>query len=201
MAYIDPLYAESLGFYKDVDALFGGEGYVFEPTLGGAVTVEHLRRLPTGYDLIIFRVHSTVKEDMVWLFTGEEYRQDKYLLEQLADEVHPARPSLGSERLFAVGADFVNHFMVDRFRGSVMMVMGCDGMKATDLAQAFIDNGARLYISWDDPVTLEHTDRAFRRLLAAMADDGADAEDAVSLALEGVGRDPDYNSSIACFPP
>jgi len=201
VAYIDPLYAESPGFYEDVDALFNGERYVFEPTLGEAVTVEHLRRIPAGYDLFILRVHSTVNKDMVWFFTGEEYSQDKYVLEQLADEVHPARPSLGSERLFAVGADFVNHFMKDRFRGSVVMVMGCDGMKATDLAQAFIDNGARMYISWDGPVTLEHTDRAFRRILVALVEEGVEVEDVVSLAREEVGRDPDYNSSIWKYPP
>jgi len=201
VVYIDPLYAESPGFYDDVNALFSGERYVFEPTLGEAVTVEHLRRIPAGYDLFILRVHSTVNEDMVWFFTGEEYSQDKYVLEQLADEVHPARPSLGSERLFAVGADFVNHFMKDRFRGSIILVMGCDGMKGTDLAQAFIDNGARVYVSWDGPVTLEHTDRAFRRLIVAMAEEGVEAEKAVNLVMKEVGRDPDYNSSIGMYPP
>ena len=201
VAYIDPLYAESPGFYEDVDTLFSADRYVFEPTIGDAVTVEHLRRIPKGYDLIILRVHSTVNEDMVWFFTGEEYSQDKYVLEQLVDEVHPARPSLGSERLFAVGADFVNHFMVDRFRGSVVMVMGCDGIRSTDLAEAFVDNGARLYISWDGPVTLEHTDRAFRRLIVAVVEEGVEAEEAVSLVMEEVGCDPDYNSSIAWFPP
>jgi len=105
-----------------------------------------LRRLQAGYDLVILRVHSTVNDDMVWLFTGEEYSQNMYLLEHLADEVHPVRPSLGSQRLFAVGADFVNHFMKNRFRGSTVLVMGCDGITSTDLAQAFIDNGAELYV-------------------------------------------------------
>jgi len=200
VAYIDPLHDESPGFYEDVDALFGGERYVFEPTLGEAVTVEHLRRLPAGYDLIIFRVHSTVNGDMVWFFTGEEYSQDKYVLEQLVDEVHPARPSLGSRRLFAVGADFVNHFMKDRFRGSTVLVMGCDGMKSTDLAQAFIDNGARVYVSWDGPVTLEHTDLAFSCLIGAMIEEGMNPEEAVTYTMNAVGHDPDYNSSLSCFP-
>lgn len=200
VAYIDPLYADSPGFYDGVDVLFGGESYVFDPTLGEAVTVEHLRRIHAGYDLIILRVHSTVNDEMVWFFTGEEYSQDKYVLEQLADEVHPARPSLGSRRLFAVGADFVNHFMVDRFMGSVVMIMGCDGIRSTDLAQAFIDNGARLYISWDGPVTLEHTDLAFSYLLRAMIEEGMSPEDAMTYAMNTVGRDPEYNSSICMYP-
>jgi len=201
VAYIDPLYAESPGFYEDVDALFSGERYVFEPTLGEDVTVEYLRRVSAGYDLIILRVHSTVNDDMVWFFTGEEYSPDKYVLEQLADEVHPARPSLGSGRLFAVGADFVNHFMKDRFQGSMILVMGCDGIRSTDLAQAFIDNGARLYVSWDGPVTLEHTDLTFSCMLRALIERGMKPEEAVTYAMNTVGGDPDYNSSLSCFTP
>ena len=199
VVYIDPLFAESPGFYEDIHALFSGEGYMFEPSLGENVTVERLKRVPKGYHLIILRVHSTVNDEMVWFFTGEEYGQDKYVLEQLADEVHPARPSLGSGHLFAVGADFVNHFMKDRFRDSVILVMGCDGVRSTDLAQAFIDNGAKLYISWDGPVTLEHTDLAFSCLLRAMIEEGMSPEEAMTYTMNVVGRDPNYDSSLSCF--
>lgn len=134
MEYIDPLHAENPGFYEDIYTLFSGAGYVFEASLRENVTVEHLRRVPKGYDFVILRVNSTVNDEMVWFFTGEEYSQDKYMLEQLADEVHPARPSLGSRRLFAVGADFVKPFRKDRFRDSIILVMSCDGIRSTDLA-------------------------------------------------------------------
>jgi hypothetical protein len=199
VAYIDPLHAENPGFYEDIHTLFSGAGYVFEASLGENVTVEHLRRVPKGYDFVILRVHSTVNDEMVWFFTGEEYSQDKYVLEQLADEVHPARLSLGSRRLFAVGADFVNHFMKDRFRDSIILVVGCDGIRSTDLAQSFIDNGAKLYISWDGPVTLEHTDLAFSCLLRAMIEEGMSPEEAMTYAMNVVSRDPDYDSSLSCF--
>lgn len=201
VVYIDPLHTEDPGFYLEALKIFSREGYDFDAFLGEAVTVEYLRRLPAGYDLVILRVHSTVNGDMVWLFTGEEYSHDRYMLEQLADEVHPARPSVGSRRLFAVGADFVNHFMNDRFRGSTVLLMGCDGARATDLAQAFIDNGAELYVSWDGPVSLEHTDQAFTCMLWAMTEDGMSPEAAVSLTMEKVGRDPKFNSSICKYPP
>ncbi len=134
VVYIDPLNAGNPSFHGETLEIFSREGYSFDTILGEAVTVEYLRRLPARYDIVILRVHSTINDEMVWFFTGEEYSQDKFVLEQLADEVHPARPSFGSRRLFAVGADFVNHFMVDRFRGSLILVMGCDGMKSTDLA-------------------------------------------------------------------
>jgi hypothetical protein len=200
VVYIDPLYTEDPGFHGEALRIFGREGYIFDAVLGEEVTVEYLRRLPAGYDLVILRGHSTVNGDMVWLFTGEEYSKDRYVLEQLADEVHPARPSMGSRRLFAVGADYVNHFMKDRFRGSTVLVMGCDGVRATDLAQAFIDNGADLYVSWDGPVSLEHTDHAFTCLLGAMVEDGVSPEEAAAYAMDAVGPDPEYNSTLSCFP-
>jgi hypothetical protein len=199
VVYIDPLNADDPGFHGEAMEIFSRERYVFDAVLGEDVTVEYLRRLPPGYDLVILRVHSTVNGDMVWFFTGEEYSPERYVLEQLADEVHPARPSMGSRRLFAVGADYVNHFLKDRFKSSTVLVMGCDGARATDLAQAFIDNGAELYISWDGPVSLSHTDQAFTCLLAAIVRDGMSAEEAVAHAMKAVGPDPDYNSNLACF--
>jgi len=200
VVYIDPLHAEDPGFHGEALKIFSREGYTFDEVLGEEVTVEYLRRLPAGYDLVILRVHSTVNGDMAWLFTGEEYSHDRYVLEQLADEVHPARPSIGSGHLFAVGADYVNHFMKDRFRGSTVLVMGCDGARATDLAQAFIDNGAEHYISWDGPVSLSHTDHAFTCLLTAMVEDGMSPEEAMAHAMAAVGPDPEYNSTLSCFP-
>jgi hypothetical protein len=147
VVYLDPLHTEDPGFHGEALKIFGHEEYTFDAVLEEEVTVEYLRRLPAGYDLLILRVHSTVNGDMVWFFTCEEYSHDRYVLEQLADEVHPVRPSVGSRHLFAVGADYVNHFMKDRFRGSTVLVMGCDGARATDLAQAFVDNGDEHYIS------------------------------------------------------
>jgi len=200
VVYVDPLYAVNPGFHGEALEIFSREGYSLDAVLGEAVTVEYMRRLPAKYDIVVFRVHSTVNNDMVWLFTGEKYSQNKYVLEQLADEVHPARPSLGSHRLFAVGADFVNHFMKNRFRGSTVLVMGCDGVTSTDLAQAFIDNGAELYVGWDGPVSIEHTDQTFICVLTAMVEGEMSPREATVYAMDAVGRDTDYNSTLTCFP-
>ncbi|MBN2334088.1 hypothetical protein JXL21_00915 [Candidatus Bathyarchaeota archaeon] len=200
VAYIDPLYRDGSGFYEETRTLFSRPGYVFDATLGENVTVEFLKRLPKGYDVIVLRVHSTVNDGMVWFFTGEEYAQNKYVLEQLVDEVHPARPSLESKHLFAVGADFVKHFMEDRFSDALVLLMGCDGLKSTDLARAFTDNGAEAYVSWDGPVSLEHTDRAFQSFLEAMVNEGMTVEEALAHSMRAVGCDPDYNSSLMRYP-
>ena len=101
---------------------------------------------------------------------------------------------MGSEDVYK------RQFMKDRFKGSTVLVMGCDGASATDLAQAFIDNGAEHYISWDGPVSLSHTDHAFTRLLRAMVEDGMSPVEAAAHAMAAVGPDPDYNSTLSCLP-
>ncbi len=49
-------------------------------------------------------------------------------------------------------------------------------------------------------MTLEHTDLAFSCLLRALIEDGMNPEEAVAYAMNTVGRDPDFNSSLV-FPP
>ena len=90
--------------------------------------------------------------------------------------------------------------MKNRFRGSTVLVMGCDGVTYTDLAQAFIDNGAELFISWDGPVSLEHTDHAYICVLTAMVEGEMSPREAAAYAMDAVGRDVDFNSTLTCFP-
>ena len=198
-AIIDPLYASDSGYHEEMASLLEGCGYQVDSFLGEEVTVEWLRKMGS-YRVVVLRVHSTCNNGMVWLFTGERYSPEKYVLEQLADEVHKARPSLEAEHVFAVGSDFVRHFMVDRFSGALVVLMGCDGLTGTDLAEAFVEEGASAYVSWDGPVSLEHTDEAFLCLLEAMTVQRLPLGEAVGYANDLVGADPDYNSTIAFYP-
>jgi len=196
---IDPLYTADPGCHDEMASLLEGRGYRVDSFRGEEVTVERLRKMG-AYRVVVLRVHSTCNHGMVWLFTGEKYSPDKYVLEQLADEVHKARPSLEEEHVFAVGSDFVRHFMEDRFSGALVVLMGCDGLTGTDLAEAFVEEGASAYVSWDGPVSLEHTDEAFLRLLEAMTVQRLTLGEAVGYANDLVGADPNYNSTIAFYP-
>jgi len=196
---IDPLYAADPGYREEVASLLEGRGYKVDSFMGEDVTVEWLRKMGS-YGVVVLRVHSTCNDGMVWLFTGERYSPDKYVLEQLADEVHKAKPSLEADYVFAVGSDFVRHFMKGRFRGTLVVLMGCDGLTGTDLAKAFVEEGASAYVSWDGPVSLEHTDEAFLCLLEAMTLQRLTLGEAVGYTNDLVGADPDYNSTIAFYP-
>jgi hypothetical protein len=197
-AIIDPLYTSDPGYHDEMASLLEGRGYKVDSFKGEEVTVEWLRKMGS-YRVVVLRVHSTCNDGMVWFFTGERYSPDKYVLEQLADEVHKAKPSLEAEYVFAVGSDFVRHFM-DRFSGALVVLMGCDGLTGTDLAEAFMEEGASAYVSWDGPVSLKHTDEAFLCLLEAMTVQRLTLGEAVGYTNDLVGADPDYNSTIAFYP-
>lgn len=78
--------------------------------------------------------------------------------------------------------------------------MGCDGMRSHDLAKAFLDAGASAYVSWDGPVSLEHTDEATLAMLKGLLTEDMCLRDAVGYSMELVGPDPSYSSLLCFFP-
>ena len=72
-------------------------------------------------------------------------------------------------------------------------------MKSYDLAKAFLDVGAA-YVSWDGPVSLEHTDEATLAMLRGLVAKRMCLGDAVRYSLELVGPDPMYFSFMCFFP-
>lgn len=52
-----------------------------------------------------------------------------------------------------------------RFKNTVIIAMGCDGLKYTSMAEAFVQKGAKAYISWTGDVSPSHTDQATTHLL------------------------------------
>ena len=200
VAILDPLDGEDPGFTDSCIELFESASFEVDVIRGANVSVSQIKKISGGYNIVVFRVHSSVYHGRVWFFTGEEYSQGRYVLEQLVDEVHPARPTLGSEFLFAVGAEFVLHFLKDRFDDVLIVVMGCDGLRSHDLAKAFLDAGASAYVSWDGPVSLEHTDEATLAMLRGLVAEGMYLGDAVRYSMELVGPDPSYSSFLCFFP-
>ena len=196
---IDPLSTDNDDFPQAAE-LLERHGYRTASIHGDKVTVDYLKNIKGRYKIVIFRVHSTINNGMIWFFTGEPYRQDKYVLEQLADEVHRARPSTHERYLFAVGSDFVLHFMEDKFKGSFIVVMGCDGIKTKDLAHAFTETGASCYTSWNGPVSLSHTDKATYYLLDALLEKDMTLKQAIDHAQKHVGVDPTWGSKLECYP-
>jgi hypothetical protein len=189
----------STGFTGACSKLLATSGFRVEVVSGRPVTVESIRS-PRPASLVIYRVHSSVFEGGVWFFTGEPYSNSVYVLEQLANEVHIGRTSRDANYTFAVEARFVQRYMKGRLNGAVVVLMGCDGLAAQDLTEAFIGAGAIAYVSWDGPVTLPHTDAATLAFVEGLAGLGMNVEDAIHYAEEKVGPAIPYNSYMVFYP-
>lgn len=180
------------GFTDECSNMLRSHGYAVDVYRGPEVTVDRLKSLG-GYRVIVMRVHSGVFEGGVWLFTGEEFDNAKYVLEQLLGEVHLSRNPNDPRLMFAVGSRFVGHHLGGRLGGCLVVLMGCDGLAAEDLAVALNGAGAAAVVGWGGPVRLEETDRAALGLLSRMMD-GLCLGDAVGLASGAEG------SSMVVYP-
>jgi len=173
------------------------------------VTVEFYRNLPThGYDLIILRVHSALesyeKVSPVVLFTSEPYSITQYVLEQLQDRVVAVAYSTEEvERgiiYFGIKPSFIKHSMEGAFNNTTIIMMGCDGLKYQTMAEAFIQKGAKVYISWGGGVSASHTDLATTQLLKHLITEKQTIKQAVTETMKEVGPDPEYGSILLYYP-
>ena len=192
---IDPISQDPADIPPVVKVL-SESGYSVTHIIGNDVTVERLKTLD-DVDLLILRVHSSIKDGAVWVFTGEMYDNSRYLVEQMTDEVHRARTSPEGGYLFAVCSSFFERHL-SGMDGVNVLVMGCDAAGSSDLADVFLGKGASLYVSWDGPVSLEYTDLMFSRILDHFTD-GKTMDDAVGLASSELGMDPHFKSTLRCF--
>jgi len=175
-------------------------GYTVDYHAGERVTVEFYRNLPThGYSLIILRAHSTAKYGQ--LFTSEPYSSQRYVIEQLDDQI--IRVSFYQNEppfYFAVSPYFVIRSMKGRFSDTLILMMGCDGLKNTNMAEAFVKKGAKVYVGWNESVLASHTDTATTLLLQHLLTEKQTIRQAVENTMEEVGPDPTYKSQLIYYP-
>ena len=185
-------------------------GYAVDYYPGGRVTVEFYRNLPThDYRLIILRVHSTAAEledegfieTPVCLFTSEAHTTSKYFLDQWFGRIvqvsytMPAPPYY-----FGIMPEFVTSSMNGRFPDSIIIMMGCEGLNNTKMAEAFIQKGVEVYIGWKGAVSASHTDQATTQLLQQLIIEKQTIKKAVTETMKEVGPDPAYASLLLYYP-
>lgn len=182
-------------------------GYNVDYFPGENVTVEFYRNLPTlDYNIIMLRVHSALGSNMerpLALFTSEPYSTTKYVGEQLSDELVEVTydtQSSGSPSYFGIWPDFIRNGMNGRFQKSVIFLMGCNGMTYTDMAEAFIDRGAGVYIGWFGPVQASHTDSATERVLQSFLIGRRTLKESIQKMFMEIGADPAYRSLLIYYP-
>ena len=178
---------------------------------GEKVTVNFYRNLPScGTSLIILRVHSAIMRtekgtiSILGLFTSERYSPEaarKYRDDVLNDRLVKAFFPGGDEEYFGIVPKFVEESMKGKFKDTIIIMMGCeglgyDGQTYTDMAEAFINKGAKVYISWDGRIGIDHTDKATVQLLQSLILH----KRTIKRAMETVGKDPTYNSTLQYYP-
>jgi hypothetical protein len=90
--------------------------------------------------------------------------------------------------------------MEGTFNDTTIISMGCDGLKQTTMAEAFIEKGARAYVSWNGSVSVDHTDQATECLLRHLITERQTVDEAVKQTMNEVGPDPTDNSILMFYP-
>jgi len=182
-------------------------GYTVDYYPGERVTVDFYRGLPAlDYDLIILRVHSgmlwlgnetdATQEEYVSLFTGEPYSVAEYLDEQRDARVVQAVYDWGDDPIFAVSSNFVTRSMQGTFDDTLIVMMGCEGLGTERTGQAFVERGARAFVSWDKKVSAAHSDAVTERLLEHLVIEKLKPQDAVARTATELGPDPVFGAEL-----
>ena len=173
--------------------------------------VDFYRSIPTnGFGLVIFRVHSAIIEGstLLGLFTSESYDESKlqpdgpYSMDyqQYPKALVEAFYNASSSHYFAIAPDFVQYLMQGRFQNTIIILMGCDGLNFTDMAEAFVSKGAKVCIGWNELVGASHTDKATDYLLKCLVTRKHSVSAAINETMHDVGPDPHYSSVLKYYP-
>lgn len=194
-------------FVEECSSLLKQAGFDVDYYRGDHATVELYKNLPaSGYDLIVFRVHIAYhyryKNPSLAMFTSEPYSSQKYVYEQLDDRVGRGwlAPYRKGDPYLVVTDKFLRFSTYGQFKDTLIIMMGCSGLKQNVLAEAFLEKGAKAYIGWDGPVSAEHTDRATIRFLKHFLIERQTITKALEQATEEVGYESRYRSRLLLWP-
>ena len=216
-AIIDQLYSlqENEQFIANVTKELEDYGFEVDVYQGSNVTVELYRKLPTyGYRLIIFRAHSGILSQdgeimlRTVLFTNEPYSESGYILEQMYEQLVMGGACQGCPMMFGITSKFVRAEgvvgheidMEGTFDDTVIIMMGCSGIALPDLAEAFVDKGASVYLAWHRSVELYYVDEATPYLIRQLCSEKLTIKEAVDSTMDVIGPDPEHNAVLKYYP-
>jgi hypothetical protein len=198
---------ENEDFIAEVTQELKDYGFEVDVHQGSNITVDFYRDLPThGYKLIIFRAHSgllaenEVTQDRTVLFTNEEYSQLSHYDDQLHDRLVMARVDEDHPMVFGIPPKFISESMKGKFDDAVVIMMGCSGLFLRDLAEAFVDKGASVYLAWNGTVELYYVDEATPYLIRQLCSGNMTVKEAVDSTMDAIDPDPEHGSGLEYYP-
>jgi len=193
-------------FVETVNKTLTDVGYTVDYYPGENVTVDFYRGLPLlNYQIIILRVHSALSQEdkpPLALFTAERYSQSSHVTDQLYDRLIGVVYRVGGqdEQYFGIPPVFVRSSMNGRFPNSTIIVMGCNGLTYKDMAEAFVERGASVYVGFRNAVSASHTDQTTTCLLQHYVTEGLTLKESMIKTYDEVGPDPAYDSVMLYYP-
>ena len=218
LGYTDVMSNKS--FVDNATEILQQGGYEVDLVEGKRVTVNFYRELGIhDYRLIILRCHSVLGENKtppLALFTSEPYSSYRYQHEQEDNRTTKvwflSDVFQDNTKYFGVTYRFFNYSMYGDFNNATIIMMGCDGFRYVgydfygnkyyygDMAMAFIERGAKVYISWTGGVLGSHTDTATITLLQYLVKERQTVREAVVNTNKEVYWDPIYGSILQYYP-
>ena len=195
-------------FPQTIQAILNETGLEVDYYPSEQVTVDLYRNLPMhNYKLILFRVHSTGEcsvegvPPFIVFFTSEQYSSYNHVTEQLDMRlVYTNFPEAEPPGYFGITPLFIKNSISRRFNDTIIIAMGCDGLKYTTMADAFIEKGAKAYVGWNGSVTASHTDQVTTCLLGHLITERQNLGDAIANTMIEVGPDPTDASTLTFYP-
>ena len=201
-ALVDALYSDFPNDYftSELNHTLRAAGYSVDVFQGTNVTVDFLKNLPTGYKLIVLRLHSALsKSGDLYFFTAEPYSVGAHTQEQQMRLVKEAYAREDSQSVFAVNWAFIRVFMEKELNGTLVVAMGCDGTLDEGVIREFKNQGAVGYVGWTGPVSLSHSDTAVLHFVKDLYERDMSFEQAVEDTNRVVGADPTWGARLECY--
>ncbi len=236
---IDQLHNDipSTFFQTKATELLTTAGYEVDIFTTDELDVDFFKKLPImNYEFIFIRSHSIgnfgldIEEDeLVAIFTGEKYRDDKYIQEQLSGQILKGAPFQASavdmsvdlsewdqsegpfeisssyeiiddsDPYFLIGSKYIDEQMEGRFPNSVVVLAGCSTLANPSLAKSFINRGASSVIGWDNLIGSFNNDSTTLLFLENLLIKNMETEEAVQAAMDQNAYSNKYSAILSYY--
>jgi len=188
-------------FVDKIRTIMNNTGYGFDYFSEGAATLDFFFNLPSqGYSIIILRVEGVNirvgDASPVAFATSDQYASPQRISDQMRNDLGVIEAN--GHTYFAMTPKAISQLMCGQFQGTTVLVMACNSLSDSSLAQAFIDKGAKSFIGWNGSITIVHDDRVFTAVIALLTM-GVQAGSAASYASNLFGADPIWGGTLSSY--
>lgn len=182
-------------FISEAHGILTQAGYHVIVKRGKEVSIRFLDKFG-GYRLVILRAHSAIAQDgFLYIFSGEEYVWNEYIIEQLSGVYRKARISITDKKAyFALRGDALGS--ETGLKGSTIILMSCNGTGSIHTIKRLFERGVKEIITWDGYTDPDYVDKATLMLLNYVYKEKMGYNEAAEKVMETVGSDPVWNSRI-----